>query len=290
MLWLLLALITAISESLSDVAKKTSVKASDDYVVTWSLNASTALLLLPFALLQGIPQFGDRFLFALIAGSLLNATSFLLYIKALRLSDLSKVIPLITFTPLFLLITSPILVGEFPNPWGIVGIVAIVVGAYLLNFSQRDRGYFEPFRALMREKGAKFMLLVSFLWSLTSNLDKIGLENSSPLFWVTSVYAANAIWLLPLMLTKSAAWGKQIRGNALPLLGIGTFNAIAVACQMTALSLTLVAYVIAVKRTSAVFGVLWGRFLFGESGLQERLTGATIMVAGVAAIALSQGF
>lgn len=290
MLWLVLALTAAISESLRDVANKTSLHASDPYVVAWTLNVTTALCLSPLTLSLGLPELGDRFGIALLAGSLLNAIAYLLFVKALSQSDLSQVAPLTTFTPLFLLLTSPLLVGEFPHPLGVLGIAAIVLGAYLLNLSQRDRGVLEPIRALLREPGARLALLVAFLWSFTSNLDKIGINNASPLFWVTTVYAANALWLLPLMCAKSPAWSGQIRRNLKPLLAIGALNAIAVAVQMYALSLTLVAYVIAVKRTSAVFGVLWGRWLFGESNLQERLLGATVMVAGVAAIALSQRF
>jgi drug/metabolite transporter (DMT)-like permease len=287
MLWLILSLVTAFFESLRDVANKTSSTLHNDYVITWSLNAFTALLLLPLALFLGTPTITPPFWNALLAGSFLNAIAFLYFIKAIRLSDLSKVAPLTTFTPLFLLLTSPILVGEFPSSRGLVGIFLIVSGAYLLNFAQRKSGYLQPLRALINERGARLMLLVAFLWSLTSNFDKIGVQNSSPLFWVTTVYAANALWLFPLMLLKCQGWRQQIQAKPLPLLAIGGFNAIAVACQMTALSLTLVAYVIAIKRTSALFNVLWGRFIFQETGLKQRLLGTTIMVLGVTVIAVS---
>ncbi|WP_017662719.1 EamA family transporter [Baaleninema simplex] len=288
MLWLILTLVTAFSESLRDVSNKKSLQASDAYVVAWSLNATTAVFLLPGLVWVGIPELGEGFVRALIAGSLLNAIAYLLFVKAIQLSDLSKVAPLTTLTPLFLLGTSPLLVGEFPHPLGIVGILCIVVGAYLLNFSVRHRGYFAPLWALWEDTGAKLMLTVAFLWSLTSNIDKIGLQNSSPLFWVTAIYAINAVVLFPLVLVKSKRVILQLQGNGVPLLAIGFFNAIALTCQMTALSLTLVAYVISVKRTSAVFSVLWGKLLFREVGLKERLSGAVVMVVGVAFIALSE--
>ena len=52
-------------------------------------------------------------------------------------------------------------------------------------------------------------------------------------------------------------------------------------------TLTLVAYVIAIKRTSVCFGVLWGHLIFHEKGMKERLTGAVVMVLGVVLIVLS---
>jgi len=41
---------------------------------------------------------------------------------------------------------------------------------------------------------------------------------------------------------------------------------------------------IAVKRMSLLFGVLYGHFLFREEGLRERLAGGTLMITGVALI------
>jgi len=40
-------------------------------------------------------------------------------------------------------------------------------------------------------------------------------------------------------------------------------------------------YVIAVKRISAVLSVFWGRLIFKEKEIRERVLGATIMVLGV---------
>jgi uncharacterized membrane protein len=64
------------------------------------------------------------------------------------------------------------------------------------------------------------------------------------------------------------------------------FSAAALICQMTAISLTLVAYVISVKRMSIMFGVIFGALIFKEQGLRERLAGVIIMQAGVVVILL----
>jgi drug/metabolite transporter (DMT)-like permease len=53
---------------------------------------------------------------------------------------------------------------------------------------------------------------------------------------------------------------------------------------VVALSLTNVAYMIAVKRLSLLMGIVYGHFLFREEGLRERLAGGGLMVAGVALI------
>ncbi len=60
--------------------------------------------------------------------------------------------------------------------------------------------------------------------------------------------------------------------------------------HFVAISMTDVAYMISVKRTSLLFSVLYGHFLFGEEDITQRLLGSSIMVMGVILITLSQGF
>ena len=56
--------------------------------------------------------------------------------------------------------------------------------------------------------------------------------------------------------------------------------------QMLAISLTIVPNVLAVKRTSTIFGTLWGKLFFKEENIKERLIGTIIMVLGVVLIVL----
>ena len=122
----------------------------DEYIVAWSL----FLFALPFfAILlffTDIPEIGDNFWVALLVGGGLNVFTNLIYMRAIKLSDLSITIPLITFTPLFMLITSPLILGEFPNLFGIAGIVLIVTGSYLLNFKEKKKGYLAARRTLVQ--------------------------------------------------------------------------------------------------------------------------------------------
>lgn len=258
----------------------------DEYIVAWSL----FLFALPFfAILlffTDIPEIGDNFWVALLVGGGLNVFTNLIYMRAIKLSDLSITIPLITFTPLFMLITSPLILGEFPNLFGIAGIVLIVTGSYLLNFKEKKKGYLAPFKALVKEKGPRLMLLVAFIWSITANFDKIGIENSSVFFWPVAVNTFITIGFIPVVLMRSKGKTRQIRKNYKKLLPVGFFHGLMIVFQMIAVSMTLVAYVISIKRTSAILSVVFGAVLFKEEGLKERLTGSVIMIAGVVLITL----
>jgi len=286
MTWFVFAFLTALFRSFTDVSGKSSLKNMDEYIVAWSL----FLFALPFfAILlffTDIPEIGDNFWVALLVGGGLNVFTNLIYMRAIKLSDLSITIPLITFTPLFMLITSPLILGEFPNLFGIAGIVLIVTGSYLLNFKEKKKGYLAPFKALVKEKGPRLMLLVAFIWSITANFDKIGIENSSVFFWPVAVNTFITIGFIPVVLMRSKGKTRQIRKNYKKLLPVGFFHGLMIVFQMIAVSMTLVAYVISIKRTSAILSVVFGAVLFKEEGLKERLTGSVIMIAGVVLITL----
>ena len=287
MLWILFSFFTALFESLKDVFSKKSLKNIDEYVVSWSLRFFALPFLVPLLFFIEIPSLGNKFWLALLIGGSLNVITTILYMKAIKHSDLSITVPMVTFTPLFLLLTSPLIVGEFPSFFGLIGVLLIVAGSYTLNIKQRHEGYLAPFKALLKEKGPKLMLLVAFIWSITSNIDKIGVQNSSAIFWVIATDIFIALIMFPIMIYKSRTNMHQILTNYKALLPIGLFSAIASIFQMIAISLTLVAYVISIKRTSVIMSVLFSHLIFKEEGVKERLLGAVVMVIGVLFIVLS---
>ena len=286
MTWLILGIFTAFFEAVKDVFGKQNLKKSDEYVVAWSLAFFSVIFLTPWVIYTGIPELNTQFWFSLLIGGSINAVTTLLYIKAIKVSDLSLTVPLVALTPLFMLLTSPLIVGEYPNFFDYIGILLIVAGSYLLNIKEKSQGYLAPFKALLNEPGPKFMLIVAFLWSITSNFDKIGVKNSSPIFWLFSLFGTMSILLLPILLHKTPNPGTKILKQLPMLATMGFFNAIGVLCQMQALTLTLVVQVIAIKRTSVLMGVLFGHFIFKEKDIQQRLLGAGIMILGVFFISL----
>lgn len=130
------------------------------------------------------------------------------------------------------------------------------------------------------------MLLVAFIWSITSNFDKMGVKNSSPIFWAIVMYAFIAVTMLPIILYKSRQNLEQIFYHLKYLAPMGLFNALAVLFQMIAINMTLVAHVIAIKRMSALLSVFFGYLIFKEEGIKERAIGASLMILGVLVITL----
>lgn len=287
MIWVICSVLAALFESLKDIFSKGNLRDIDEYIVSLSLTFFALPFLLPFLFFIKIPHLGDQFWMALFFGGSLNVISIILYMKAIRYSDLSITVPMVAFTPLFLLITSPLIVGEFPRPFGLIGIVLIVAGSYILNIRERHRGYLTPFRALLKERGAKLMMVVAFIWSITSNFDKLGVENSSPVFWIIAIDTFIAIVMIPIVFYKSRGGLNQSPGDLINLIPIGLFGALTAIFQMKAITLTYVAYVISIKRMSVIISALFGYLIFNEKGIEERLIGALTMIIGVLLITLS---
>ena len=124
------------------------------------------------------------------------------------------------------------------------------------------------------------------IYAFSSNVDKVAVNASAPLFYGFALVAVMVLILTPITLLRQPdalriLWGES---RALGLLGL--VNGLMILCHMTAISLAIVPYVIAVKRTSTLLSVLWGGWLLGEAGLRQRLTGAAVMFAGLLLIVL----
>jgi drug/metabolite transporter (DMT)-like permease len=238
----------------------------------------------PFFILT-LPQLGPEFWTALLVSGSLNVVATVLYMKAIKASDLSLTVPMVAFSPLFLLLTSPLLLGETSGLGGTAGVFLIVAGAYRLKAGENKAGLLGPLRALLAERGPRLMLLVALLWSVSANFDKIGVRNSSPLLWAAALNMFIAAALSPLVLHRRR--GKKLSPDDLKgLFLIGTAGGLGSICQMTAITLTLVPYVIAIKRTSILMSGLWGHLRLGEAGLRERAPAALLMAAGVALLTI----
>jgi len=281
--WLYFALLAALSESLKDLCSKHGLRAVSPQLAALGASATPIPFLLAILLLtDSVPTLGPRYLLALLLGGILNVLALFQFMRALQASDLSLAIPFVSFTPIFLLITSPLLVDELPTGQDVAGILCIVAGAYSLQAQSTHQGWLAPFQAMISQPGPRRMLSVALIYSVSSNFDKIGVQNSSPLFWslsITTVMTMGFIFLFRLMARPT------ITAPFTPILGIllaiGLFQTLGLYFHNTALSVGAVPSVIAIKRTSILFAVLWGMIFLKEPQGKERLAGAALMVIGI---------
>ena len=96
--------------------------------------------------------------------------AYYLYLKAIRSSPLSLSIPYLGFTPVFSILTAAILLGEKISYQGALGTFIVTVGAYVINIERPVYHPLAPLKAIFKSPGARYMLAVALIWSLTSTL------------------------------------------------------------------------------------------------------------------------
>ena len=286
MIWILLSLLAGLMDATIYAAMKKLADVPPHVTLWWRFFLALPVLGALLAV-DGWPELQPGLLPVLLVFSVMIAAGSLLIIRATRVSPLSSSMPMLSFTPAFLLVTSWVMLGERSGPLGTVGVLAIVAGAYVLNVHQRSLGLLAPLKALVTTRGSLYVLGTALIYAITANLGKIGILKSSATFFTTASYLVVCLVVMLFMLRTSAGQVRALRAHIGPFLLMGAAAAVMMLCYAVAVQLTIVPYVVALKRTNGLFSVLFGVMLFGEGRIRQSLLGAAIMFAGVVLITVS---
>jgi len=286
MLWAWLSLLTAVAT------------ASQDAWIKRHFSSLGSFAMAAFPLVYGFPLYAlslffvpvpalDAVFYGCYLASLpINGIAFLIYVNAIRISPLSLTVPYLAFTPAFMIFTGSLVLGELPNIWGNIGIGVTCIGGYVLNIDPRDRRLFTPLRAFLAEPGSRQMFFVAFLFSFAAVVGKKGILHSSPLFFTLSFFSGfslllslGLIWLGGVKIRTLAQSPAKGAAAGMLFFAHGVLHAYAIA-------LAKAAYMIALKRLSVLFGVIYGGLLFRETHMKIRLSGVVLMLAGTVLILL----
>jgi len=284
-MWVIYAVLNPFIDASRNVFSKKASLNVDSLVVSWVNNFVPFLLFLPVVFFIEL-KFNQQFIISVIISGTINTAAAILYHRAISQGEISVVVPMLSFTPLFLLVISPIIVGEFPTSKGFIGIILIVVGSYLLNVNLKEKGILFPLKSFMKNKATRYMLIVAFIWSISANFDKKGIEASSILQYILFINLFVTIGTTIFIISKGKFSLQSVWRERKNLFFVGALTSLGYFVHMTALAMTLVAYVIALKRTSGMITVVLGYLILKEQNIKERLLGSTIMFLGVLFIVL----
>ncbi len=231
-----------------------------------------------------VPALDRTFWLVVVAGIPLEILAIVLYAKAIERSDLSLTLPMLSLTPVFLILVSWVFLKETISLQGTLGVALVAAGSYVMNISGSRKGPLYPFRVLLKDRGVQMMIAVASIYSITSTLGKIGILHSSVLFFPVLYFTGVTLTLAPLAVPRTRVSSVQVKGAALS----GLFFGLMILAHMFAISMAKVAYMIALKRTSILFGSLYGFVVFKEKGIKERLTGSLIILVGVFLVSTSK--
>ncbi|MDE2690834.1 MAG: DMT family transporter [Acidobacteriota bacterium] len=210
------------------------------------------------------------------------------FLRSVRLSGLSAVIPLLSLTPVFTSLLAIPLLGELPGAREWLGIAMVVFGALALQLGERSGERRQPWRL---SAGARWMILVAFLWASALPLDKLATEASNAAFHGLVLHLGVGLSVLTLVLrglreapgVRSRADVRARAGTWALLLTAVALGAAAQGLQLLALQHAWVGFVETVKRgIGSSLALVLGRVFFAEPLTLRKVLTVAVIVAGVA--------
>ena len=283
--WFILSLLTALAVAVRDVSVKKFHDLEPLEVAAVETFWSLPLFAAGFAFVP-TPQLDHAFWSAFLWSLPLNIAAYILYLYAIKLSPISLTVPFLSLTPVFMILTGYLTIGETITLWGGLGVGLIVAGSYILNSDQVNEGVLKPFIAFAHEKGSWMMLIVAFLFAFAAVIGKKAMIHSSPLFFSYFFFLTfNLIIVTALILSRKmplrSLWHNRGKG-----IWLGSLLATHISCHALAITIATAVYMIAVKRSSIVFSVILSWLILKEEKMRFRLLGSICMFGGILLITL----
>lgn len=281
MIWILVALLSALFTSFRHVYIKKYCSEVPSEILIFSTRLFGTLLYLPFLIGRPVAiQPVHLFWSVLGLTVIVTALATIVQIRVIQKHDISISVPYLSFIPLLMIPWSALLLKESPPPAAWLGLVFGSAGAWMI----QQTG--QPVQLNLKQLTSNVGLLmfgVAVALGLTTTCDKLAINASSAM-----VYAG--LWTLvstvvmflfslrhPFSLIKSALVSRHVLIQSV-------FWAGAFGCQMLGVQLVTVSsgvvYVKMLTMLHILFSVGFGGFYFKESYFLKRLIAAGLMMAG----------
>lgn len=297
---LLFATSTSLINVITDVARKKALTGQDLIAVTFGFRLFAAC---SYAAVFGLrlwsghqvvlketgPIFGFApltfsplvtFLIYLSLDVALVAVANLLYFRALQISPLSLCMPFIAFTPIFLIPTGYVMLRELPSTVKLIGVVLVVVGSLVMHRQLFTVSWSEPFKAIVREPGSRYMLMVACIFSITNPLDAQLVRMSDAITHSFAYGLGLTLIFGVLALARRAPWRQLMRSVPFWVVLAGLLESAVNMLQFASHNYIAVVITISLKRAGIVLAVLMGWLVFKERDITDKLIASAVMAAG----------
>ena len=269
--------------------------AGDPIVFVWMTSVLSAVLYVPLVVIllavTHVALHDVRVDIAMMAGTgLLHVVYFVLLQRSYRVSDFSLVYPLARGTgPLVTALAAVTLFGERLAPLRYAGIAIIVVAIFVIAGGHAsDSSTHRAARRLRLSLGygiATGLAIASYtLWDKQA----VAVLAISPILYDFGRTVSQALLLAPTVLVSKAkrndvgtTW-TQFRGEAF---GVAILSPLAYVLILYALTTAPVSLVAPLRESSIIIGAFMGARFLREGNLRRRIVAASLMLAGIFALA-----
>jgi transporter family protein len=201
--WIYFVVLSSLSYTATDILDKFLVdkRVKSHILLPLFVRMFSVVPLLFIALFTGFSIPGPFFILLTSVAAVFSVAGVLIYYKALQSGEVSRVIPLYQFLPIFVLILSFVFIGEVLGALDYIGIIILVIGGLVITA--------RSFKKLLKvEKIFWLVLFSSFLISVSYVIMKFVMDT------VESWDAIILLWSLQAVLFSSFFLSKKIRSES----------------------------------------------------------------------------
>ena len=176
--------------------------------------------------------------------------------------DLSHVYPITRSAPALVLLFSIIFLKEKLSLFGVIGIIFLVIGVYIINLKKLSK-LLDPFTSVFSEKQTQYAFLTLLCVAIYSVLDKVGITYYHPIILLYSLILIQAI-LFGIYITKKKKKKeiiKEWRLNKLAIIICSVIGPIGYYLILLAFDLSKISYVVGLRQLSVIFAVIMAGFI-----------------------------
>ncbi len=255
-------------------------QSADTLLFLWWMLGVGSLLLLPVILLgpwPTVPWTGWKYI---LGSGVIHAAYYFFLAGAYERGDLSLVYPLARgSSPLLVVMSAFLFIGERPSGPGLLGIGTIVCGLLLLH--RTPAGGFD----LLRGPHVPRALLTGVTIATYSTVDKLGVGLVHPVPYLFYFHLVSFVLLAPwIVATRGRAAVSDLWQQSGRVVVAAGFQSLAYVLVLSAMTLAMVSYVVAAREVNVIFGALLGAWWLREGYGQQRVVASALVAVGLVVI------
>ncbi|GAA1138142.1 MULTISPECIES: DMT family transporter [Streptomyces violaceusniger group] len=279
-----IVLVAAACHAVWNTASK--YKRGDTVLFVWAYAIASAALFLPLGV-AFISTGAQTLDWELAVGCAVSAVLHLAYSLTLQTgydrAELGVVYPVARGTgPVLTMLCALLVLGERLTGTAILGAALVVGGIIVVTGNPFGHSHRHPLPGIAWGAATGATIVAYTLWDSYS----ITALHLKPIPYYVGTLLLQTLMLLPRGLTRRKQLALEFRTDAVPILLIAVLSPIAYILVLVAMQTAPVALVAPLRESSIVLGSLLAWRLFHEGHLPRRITGAVIVLAGIAAISL----
>ena len=276
-------LTAALAHAVWNIASK--YKREDTLIFVWAYSCVSVLLWLPaslFFIVQGHHQPDWRLAVGAVVSSVLHIAYSLILQAGYERAELGVVYPIARGSgPVLTMLIATQFMEERLSASTLPGALLVIAGIFVVTGNPFRRGS-RSLRGILWGAATGTAIAGYTLWDGYS----VTYLHLDPVSYYASTLLLQSLFLTPGVMRRRSGIPTAVRTDILPVLIIAVFSPLAYILVLTAMQIMPIALVAPLRESSIIFGSLLSYWLFREDHLARRITGAVIVLTGIALISL----